>query len=83
MVTDRCIFLFDRRQGGFVLRYVHPGQSVEEIRDNTGFTFALADRIEPTPDPDADDLGLIRGSIARRVAATYPKFAERVWAPGA
>lgn len=79
LVTDRCIFLFDPHRSGFLLRFVHPGQSVEDVRENTGFEFGLADRVEPTPDPDPSDLELIRGAIARRVAETYPKFAAEVW----
>ena len=79
LVTGRCVFLFDRERQGFVLRYVHPGQSVQEIRDNTGFDFALAEQVEPTPDPSPGDLEMIRGPIARTVAETYPKFAKQVW----
>lgn len=79
LVTDRCVFRFDRDRQGFVLHFVHPGQSVEEIRDNTGFDFALAEKVESTPDPAPSDLALIRGRIAARVAETYPKFAKQVW----
>ncbi len=79
LVTGRCVFLFDPQRQGFVLRFIHSGQSVEEIRDNTGFDFALASQVEPTPDPEAADLDVIRGPIARTVGETYPKFAKQVW----
>ena len=79
LVTDRCIFRFDPDAQRFVLRSVHPGESVQTIRDNTGFAFDAPKRVETTPDPAPDDLALIRGPIARTVAETYPKFAKRVW----
>jgi len=32
-----------------------------------------------TPAPSADDLALLRSSVAKRIAADYPDFAKRVW----
>ena len=36
LVTNRCLFMFDKARGRFRLESIHPGESVESIRDNTG-----------------------------------------------
>jgi acyl CoA:acetate/3-ketoacid CoA transferase beta subunit len=35
--TNRCLFDFDRARRRFRLASVHPGHSVAEVLDNTGF----------------------------------------------
>lgn len=79
MVTGRCVFDFSKERKRFILRSVHPGHTVEEIRVNTGFDYDEPDEVPETPVPDADTLALIRGRVADEVAETYPAFAERVW----
>src|SRR5436305_6045882 len=39
LVTPLCLFAFDRDNKRFRLESVHPGHSVEEVLDNTGFAF--------------------------------------------
>jgi glutaconate CoA-transferase subunit B len=80
LLTERCLFAFDRARGRFRLESTHPGHTVEEIRDNTGFEFDLPERNVPdTPVPDAATLRLIRGEVAAEIADAYPLFAERVF----
>jgi len=78
LVTGRCVFGFDRDAARFRLSSVHPGHTVEDVRDNTGFEFDLAERVPPTAVPDEDTLALIRGPVGRVIAETYPLFAARV-----
>ncbi len=40
LVTGLCRFDFDRDRGGFTLASIHPGHTLEEVRDRTGFDFA-------------------------------------------
>lgn len=84
LVTNRCVFGFDRDTGGFVLTSVHPGESVASVREHTGFEFRVHDHTAPTPEPAAEDLALIRGPVGREIAEVYPAFAARVLgvAPG-
>jgi glutaconate CoA-transferase subunit B len=79
LVTELCRFDFDRARGGFTLATLHPGHSLEEVRDRTGFDFALAPDLQPTPLPDPDTLALIRGTIARELAEVYPAFAAEIF----
>ena len=78
LVTGLCTMMFDRATARFTLASVHPGHTVEEVRDNTGFDFDVPDRVPMTPEPPADWLALLRARIGAEVAGTYPDFAARV-----
>jgi glutaconate CoA-transferase subunit B len=80
MLTELGLFSFDRERGRFRLDSVHPGRSVEEIRDNTGFEFDCPDRVPVTAPPDAGTLAAIRGAIRGDIAETYPRFAAKLTA---
>ena len=75
MVTGLGLFGFDRPRRRFVLESVHPGHSVEEIRDNTGFDFDCAARVPMTVGPEPQVLELLRSRVREEVAETYPRFA--------
>lgn len=79
LVTELCVMRFDRDRGRFTLTSVHPGRTVEEVRDNTGFDFDIPETVSETALPSAGDLALLRGAIAAEVAETYPGFARRVF----
>ncbi|MDX1432544.1 MAG: CoA-transferase [Gammaproteobacteria bacterium] len=78
LVTNRCVFDFDRATGRFVLRSVHPGESVDSVREHTGFEFRQPAEVAATPAPSEGDLALIRGAIRGDIAEVYPAFAARV-----
>ncbi len=78
LVTGRCLFYFERNHRRFRLASVHPGNSVVEIRDNTGFDFECPAVIPETPTPEADLLAAIRGQIREEIAETYPRFASQL-----
>lgn len=80
LVTNLCVFAFDRTLGRFRLESVHPGHSVEEVRDQTGFDFDCPESVPVTPVPAPEWLALIRDTIAGRIAESYPEFARRVFA---
>lgn len=79
MLTNLCWFAFDKQKRRFVLETVHPGHSVEEVRDNTGFDFDVATNAGPTALPDAATLAVMRGPIARRIGEAYPRFVKQVF----
>src|SRR5690606_21620860 len=79
LVTPLCLFTFNRSRGRFRLASVHPGHSLEEVQDNTGFDFDVPDTVPETPLPDASMLGIMRERVAPLIANTYPKFARRVF----
>jgi glutaconate CoA-transferase subunit B len=78
LVTGRCVFRFDTEGRRFRLASVHPGHTVDEVAQHTGFTYDVPDQVPFTPTPTAETLALIRGRIGAEIAETYPAFAARV-----
>lgn len=79
LVTNRCVFSFDKAKRRFRLDSVHPGHSVEEVRDKTGFDFDRPDHVGETPAPDAETLRLLRERVAPELAEVYPQFTAKVF----
>ena len=78
LVTGRCVFRFDPAKARFALASVHPGQSLEDVHEHTGFEFDVPTDIAQTRAPSAEELELIRGDVGAEIAETYPEFAQRV-----
>ncbi|HUA56537.1 MAG TPA: CoA-transferase [Candidatus Sulfotelmatobacter sp.] len=77
LLTSLCLFDYDRARHRFALRSVHPGHTLEEVRDQTGFAFDAPDTVPTTPVPDAATLAEIR-AVGSEIAETYPQFAARL-----
>ncbi len=77
LVTNLCVYAYDRSRQRFRLECLHPGTTLDEVRDNTGFEFDCPDDPPITPPPEPERLALIRGRIAGELAETYPEFASR------
>jgi len=80
LVTSRCIFQFDQDRARFVLKNVHPGHTVEEIKCETGFEFDLpaGGGVPVTPPPPAAWLDTLRGPVKEQISEVYPAFARRL-----
>ena len=80
LITDRCLFHVNKQKKCFELESVHPGHTVNEILEQTGFEFLLPDNEVPeTETPDDATLKVIRGEVAREISEIYPSFASRVF----
>jgi glutaconate CoA-transferase subunit B len=79
LVTGRCVFRFHPDRARFSLESVHPGETVESVRDATGFAFDVAGDVPFTPDPTPEELALLRGPICDEMMETYPEFCTRVF----
>jgi glutaconate CoA-transferase subunit B len=75
MVTGLGLFAFDRARGRFRLESVHPGHSVQDIVDNTGFDFDRSEDAPVTSPPEAEVLRLLRQRVRSEIADAYPRFA--------
>jgi len=80
LVTNRCLFSF--ADGRFTLASVHPGHSVEEVREHTGFGFERPASVPQTPPPSPETLKLLREVVAPQLAEVYPQFAAQVFGVG-
>ena len=80
LVTNRCAFTF--ADGRFTLASVHPGHTLEEIDENTGFEFDRPGSVPETPAPTPETLKLMREVITPQLAEVYPQFAAQVFGVG-
>ena len=80
LVTNRCLFSF--ADGRFTLASVHPGHTVEEVIENTGFDFDRPATVPETPAPSPATLKLMREAVAPQLAEVYPQFAAQVFGVG-
>jgi len=79
LVTGMAVFAWHKGPRRFRLESVHPGHTAQQIHESTGFDYDAPAQVCATPEPDQSALELLRGTVARRVAADYPEFARRVW----
>lgn len=79
LVTNRCLFSFDRPRRRFHLDSVHPGHTADEILEHTGFDFDRAADVAVTPAPSSATLKTMREIVAPELAEIYPQFAKQVF----
>ncbi len=76
LLTGMALFSWQKNKRRFRLESRH---EAVDIRAITGFDFDSPAEVPLTPAPSPAELELLRGPVARRVAADYPDFARRVW----
>jgi glutaconate CoA-transferase, subunit B len=76
LLTGKALFAWQRDKRRFLLQSVHDG---EDVRQHTGFDYDSPQALPRTPVPAEADLALLRGTVAKEMAANYPEFARRVW----
>jgi glutaconate CoA-transferase, subunit B len=79
LITNRCLFAFDRVRKRFRLASVHPGHTVAEVVEHTGFGFDQPADVPVTPAPSPETLRLLRTIIAPQLTEVYPRFAADVF----
>lgn len=60
VITTLCVLTFDEATGEAVLSSYHPGQSVEAVRQQTGWDLRVAPDVRETPPPTEKELSIIR-----------------------
>ncbi|MDI1343634.1 MAG: CoA synthetase, partial [Pseudolabrys sp.] len=75
-----CLFSF--AGGRFTLQSVHPGHTVDEVVENTGFDFDRPASVPQTPAPSPETLRLLRENVAPQLAEVYPQFARQIFGIG-
>jgi len=63
VVSNLGVFDFATPDRSMRLRSVHPGSSVEEIREQTGFPLVVPDSVPQTREPSDEELRLLRERI--------------------
>lgn len=63
VVSPRAVMDFDEATRRLRLRSVHPGQTVQEVIDNTGCELLVPAQVPQTPAPTARELQLLRTQV--------------------
>jgi len=78
LVTGKALFRWQPDKRRFRLDSVHAPHTASEVREATGFDYD-AGAVRETEPPTLGELELVRGPVARELAADYPEFVRRVW----
>jgi glutaconate CoA-transferase subunit B len=79
LVTNHCVFSFDKARRRFRLESVHPGHTADEVSEHTGFTFERPAAVPQTPAPSPETLRLMREVVAPELTEVYPQFARHIF----
>jgi glutaconate CoA-transferase subunit B len=79
LVTGRCVFRFHPDRARFSLASVHDGETVESVREATGFDFDVTGEVPVTSAPSEQELALLRSVVCDEMLETYPEFCARVF----
>jgi glutaconate CoA-transferase, subunit B len=60
LITTLAVFTFDADTGEALLQSYHPGSSIEQVQEQTGWPLRLAPDCAETPPPGEDELRVIR-----------------------
>jgi glutaconate CoA-transferase subunit B len=63
IITPLCVFEFDEIERSAVIRSLHPGVSIEEVVEKTGFDFEVPVNIPETELPTEEELFILRNRI--------------------
>ena len=58
--TNLCILKTGKESGRLELQSLHPGVTLEELQENTGFDLIIPKDYEITPEPDPEYLHILR-----------------------
>jgi len=77
LITPKCVFTFEPPEAPR-LESRHPGVTVEEVRQLTGFEFRTPPQTPETAALTADERRLLYGPVKEKLARAYPQFAARM-----
>lgn len=60
VVTNLCVFDFDEATRIMRLKSLHPGVTIQDVLDNTGFEPVIANSVAETPPPTEEAIRIIR-----------------------
>ena len=79
LLTNRALFKFNKDLKKFSLLKLNQNQTIQDIKELTGFKFDISKNISDMLDPDTSRLKILRNKIAPMVSEFYPEFANRIW----
>ncbi|MCX5889236.1 MAG: CoA synthetase [Deltaproteobacteria bacterium] len=77
LITPKCVFSFEPPEAPLLIS-LHPGVTVEEVQQLTGFEFRTPAPTPTTPVLTAEERRLLYGPVKEKLARAYPQFATRL-----
>ncbi len=77
VVTPKALLAWHQEPGEWVLSAVHPGSSLTEVKENTGFPLRTAEPLNFTSPPTERELRILRTTVREKLQRIYPEFAEQ------
>jgi acyl CoA:acetate/3-ketoacid CoA transferase beta subunit len=65
VITQLGVYGFDDETKRLKLISLHPGVTLEEVKESSGFEIIIPDKIETSPEPTDEDLRILREEIDR------------------
>ena len=63
IITDLAVLGFDEKTRMMTLESLHPGVTLEKVKQETGFELTVPQFVEMTPPPKAAELKMLRGEV--------------------
>ena len=79
LLTNRALFKFNKNLKKFSLLKLNQNQTIQDIKELTGFKFDISKNISDMLNPDTLRLKILRDKIAPMVSEFYPEFTNRIW----
>jgi len=79
LITNRALFKFNKDLKKFSLLKLNQNQTIQDIKELTGFKFDISENISDMLNPDTNRLKTLRDKIAPMVSEFYPEFTNRIW----
>jgi glutaconate CoA-transferase, subunit B len=77
VVTPKAVLTWNRRTEEWMLEAFHPGSSLEEVKENTGFSIRISPSIKMTSLPTDQELFTLRTVVREKLKSIYPEFAQK------
>jgi len=77
VVTPKAIMAWNKQGEEWMLSSYHPGSSVEDVQQNTGFALKVSPQVHMTPPPTGQELRLLRTAVREKLSQIYPDFAAK------
>lgn len=77
VVTPKAILAWDRKEKEWALEAVHPGFSVKEVQESTGFPLKVSPSFKMASPPAEMELKTLRSVVRDTLKRIYPDFAEK------
>ena len=79
LITNRALFKFNKDLKKFSLLKLNQNETIQDIKELTGFKFDISENISDMLNPDTTRLKTLRDKIAPMVSEFYPEFTNRIW----